>query len=188
MKSSTKRLVSIAIVALLFISALVVYGSFIKPVYEDIKAKRAELSSQRAIEKQLRTAAEQIQNLLAQYQDIGLVRETVSVILPNEQAMPQAVAQITGLAENNSLSIQSLTSQYLAIKPSGDSNLIRGLGTLRFDVRLIGDYKSLKAFVGQLENNIRLMDLVSLKVDPVGAPGKDIFLYTVTVDTYYQTN
>lgn len=186
MKSSTKRLVSIVAVALLFISALVVYGSFIKPVYEDIKTKRAELSSQRAIEKQLRTAAEQIQNLLAKYQDVGLVRETISAILPIEQAMPQAVSQITGLAENNSLSVQSLTSQHLAIKPSGDSDLIKGLGTIRFDVRLIGDYKSLKTFIGQLENNVRLIDLVSLKIDPVGASGKDIFLYTVTVDTYYQ--
>ena len=174
MRSSSKRLISIAIVVILFIGTLIVYGSFIKPAYEDIKAMRAELAAQLMIEEQLKSAAEQIQNLLVEYRDVGLVQETVSAILPVEPFVPQAIAQIIGLAENNALSIQSLTLKQLAIKPPIDLGLIKGLGTLRFEVRLIGNYLSLKTFIKQLENNIRLMDLVDLRIDPVGVPGQNI--------------
>ncbi|MEE8131878.1 MAG: type 4a pilus biogenesis protein PilO [Candidatus Paceibacterota bacterium] len=188
MKASTKRLISIAVSIFLFIVALIVYTSFIKPAYGDIGEKRSELAAQQEVKEQLELAVEQVQKLLAEYQDIGLLQETISSILPTEQIVPQAIAQVTGLAENNFLSIQSLTLRQLAIKPSIDSKLIKGLGTLRFDIRLAGNYESLKTFLKQLESNIRLMDLVDLKIESVGVPGQNIFLYTIMVDTYYQTN
>ena len=34
----------------------------------------------------------------------------------------------------------------------------------------------------------RVMDLVDLKIKPLGKPGEDTFSYSLTVDTYYQPN
>ncbi len=187
MRGSTKRVISVAIAMFLFIGALLVYASFIKPAYVNIKEMRAELAAQETIKNQLKLAVEQIQRLLAEYQDVGLLQETTSAILPTGQALPQAMAQLTGLAENNALIAQSFTSQPLVIRPSADSQLIQGLGVLRFNAYLVGSYESFKSFLRQLETNIRLMDLVDLKMSPIGSSENNIFSYIITVDTYYQS-
>lgn len=188
MKSSIKRTISIALAVFLFIGTLVVYNSFVKPAYEKTEEKRLKLMLQQATEEQLKSALEQVKKLYTEYQDADILQETISLILPKEYDLPNVVAQITGLAKNNNLVIESLSSRQLAIKPSIDPALIKGLGTLRFDIRLVGDYKSFKAFLEQLESNIRLINLFDLKMEQfAGAPGQNIFLYTITVDTYYQT-
>lgn len=187
-KVTTKRIFSISIAILLFIGALFVYASLIKPLYGDIKTQRAKLASREEVKKQLGTAVEKIQKIAAEYQDIGLLQETISSILPVDQAVPQAIAQIVGLAENNGLLVQSLTSRQMAIQPSSASKIILGLGTVRFDVRLIGSYEAFKGFLKQLETNIRLMDVADFKMDPVSKTEKNIFFYNVTMDAYYQTD
>lgn len=186
MKSSTKRIFSILAAVILLVGAAFIYASLIKPAYVEIQKKRAELAAQKSARNKLEAAVNQIKKLLVEYQDAKLIQETVSAILPVEQMLPQSLAQITGLAENSGLFIQSLGSQPLSIKPSVNPKLIKGVGTLRFNIRLAGSYESFKSFLNQMANNIQLMDLTDLKMEPVGGSNQNIFLYTITVDTYYQ--
>ena len=111
------------------------------------------------------------------------------MILPTEQDVPQAVNQINELARANNLKMEVLAVQQLAIKPSSQPTVSKGVGTLRFNLRLSGSYEGLKGFLQNVENNINLMDIISFKVSPVkeGRVGSNFYSFTATIDRYYQS-
>ncbi len=188
MRASTKRAFSILIAVGLFIASLIVYASFIQPAYSEIKNLRTEVVSRSKLIQEQEVSLRQVQKILSDYQNVAQLKETISLILPLEQNLPQAANQIIGLANVNKLTVDQLSVQQLAIKPSGYSSLVKGRGTLRLNFRLVGNYEGFKSFIQGLETNMNLMDLVSLKIDPVIKTGASTnnFTYTLSVDTYYQ--
>jgi len=188
MKASTKRIFSILISILMLIGSLFVYASLISPTYSQIKDLRAEVASRLDFIAKNETYIQQVQKVLSEYQDITKTTETTSLILPLEQDVASGVNQIAGLSTNNKLTIELLGVQQLSIKPSNQSNLIKGLGTLRFNFRLMGSYENFKSFLRALETNITLMDLMNLKIESAPKPKSGVtnFYYTMTVHTYYQ--
>ncbi len=186
MKASTKRFSSILLAILMFIGSLFIYSSLILPAYSDIKSLRTEVASRLELVNKNEISIQQVQKLLSEYQDIAKIQETTSLILPPEQNVPQAVNQINGLSKISNLAIELLSVQQLAVKPSTQAGLVRGLGTLRFNFRLAGSYEGFKAFLQALETNINLMDLVTLKIESSTKPAKGGFSFTMVVDTYYQ--
>ncbi len=195
MKASAKRITSILISMLLFIAVLVLYMYLIKPAFNDIGDKRAEIAGKLALIDEYNAALTRIQDLLRQYDNLTQIQEAASSVLPPEQNLPRSINQISGLASINRLSIGTLSVQQMSIKPSLRPSLVKGLGTLRLSTRLTGDYQSFKSFLENLETNVNLMDVVSLKIEPlalkVGSSVKTAvninnFNYTLVADTYYQ--
>jgi len=187
MKASNKRILSILTAILMIIASLFVYSSLIRPVYSEIKNLRSEVASRLDLINRNKASIEQVQKLLSEYQSISQAEEMTSLVLSSGQNISQAVNQIVGLADLNGLSIELLAVQQLAIKPSNQPNLVKGVGILRFNLRLAGSYEKFKSFIGNLETNINLMDLANLKIES-GAKTKtgDSFSYTMIVDSYYQ--
>jgi Tfp pilus assembly protein PilO len=188
MKSSTKRILSISISTLLFIGSLFVYGSLIKPAYSQIKDLRSEVASRLDFIEKNEAYIQKIQKKIKELQDLDKTTETISLILPLNQDVASRVSQIDGLAYNNRLTIELLSIQELSIKPSKQPNLVKGIGTLRFNFKASGNYENFKSFIQALETNITLMDLVGLKIEPNNKPktAGSNFDYTMVVDTYYQ--
>ena len=60
------------------------------------------------------------------------------------------------------------------------------MGTLKVNLKIFGTYEGLKTFLGELEKNIKVMDVKTLKIDQVGKAEQNLFSYTLAVDTYYQ--
>jgi Tfp pilus assembly protein PilO len=187
MKASSKRFLSIITAISMFVVSLFIYSSLIRPLYSEIKELRTEIVSRLELIDKNEASIQQVKKLLEEYQDIAEIQKTTSLILPLEQNVPQGVNQISSLSMFNNLMIESLSVQQLAIKPSSQPGLIRGLGILRFNFGLIGVYENFKAFFQALETNITLMDLVTLKVGPAPKATEGELLYTLTVDTYYQS-
>ncbi len=188
MKASTKRIFSILISISMLIGSLFIYTSLIRPIYSQIKDLRIEVASRLDFIAKHETYIQQVQKLLSEYQDIAKIIETTSLILPLEPDVAFGVNQIAGLSKFYNLTIELLGVQQLAITPSSQPNSIKGLGTLRFNFRLMGSYESFKSFLQALETNITLMDLMNLKTEPATqtkAAGNN-FYYTMVVDTYYQ--
>lgn len=188
MKASAKRFSSILVAILFFIASLFIYSSLIQPAYSDIKNLRTEVANRLDFISKNETFIQQVKNLLNEYQNVAKIQETTSLILPLNQNIPQGVNQINGLSKINNLTTELLSVQQLAIKPSKQPNLVKGLGSLRFTFRLTGPYENFKPFLQAMETNINLMDLVSLKIEPPEKAGRDIFSYTLIVDTYYQSD
>ena len=188
MRASSKRILSILISILLIIGSFIIYNSLIQPAYSEIANQRAEVATRLDLINKHEDSIKQVQNLLSQYQDTAQIQEVASLILPSEQNFPQAVNQITGLANLNKLSIELLAAQQLAIRPSAQPRLVKGIGVLRFNLQLTGAYENLKSFIQNLETNMNLMDLASVRIEPSmkGKLGENKFSYTIMVDTYYQ--
>lgn len=190
MKASSKRILSILTAVLMIIASLFVYSSLIRPVYSEIKNLRSEAASRLDLINKNKVSITQVQKLLNEYQNIAQVQEVISSILPLEQNVPQAINQIVGLAELNKLSIELVAVQKSAIKPSDQPNLVKGIGTLKLNIRLSGSYENFKKFLQNLETNVNLMDVVDLKIEPEIKIkfGVGTFLYTMTIDSYYQAD
>lgn len=188
MKASSKRTLSILLSIFLFIGSLMIYAYLLKPAYEKVKVQKSEIASRSETVKEYEGIINRVKSLLEQYENAAQMQETMSVILPTDQNVAESINQINGLAYFNNLSISRLAVRELAIAPSTDkAKLIKGIGTLRINIRLSGDYGAIKSFLQNLETNLNLMDVVSLRVEPVsGAKAGSSFDYVAEIDTYYQ--
>ncbi|MBI5147864.1 MAG: type 4a pilus biogenesis protein PilO [Parcubacteria group bacterium] len=190
MKASSKRIFSILGSGVLFITALVIYALFIRPEYDNVQRLRSEVASRSQAVEQQKDVIKQIQRLLQEYQSVARLQETLSLALPQESDVAEALNQLNGAAQIGGLAIQSAAVQSLAIRPSSAPiKSAKGIGTLRFNTKISGDYEQIKRFLQMLETNVRLMDVKSLKiesgVDPTQKSAQK-YLYNITVDVYYQ--
>lgn len=183
MKGSTKRAFSILIATLFFIAALGVYAYLIKPAYQDINEKRGELYTKTSQLSDYKNTVTQMQKLLAAYDNLAQAQDSVSLMLPVSPSIPQAIYQISSLASGNGLSFQSASVKELAIAPT--VGLVKGKGTLRFNVKLNGTYESLRSFLGNLETNVRVFNVNSIKIEKFGTLA-NTFNFNLEIDSYYQ--
>ena len=124
--------------------------------------------------------------------------------MPSGQDVAGALAQIQGIAANNGIAIgniavtppaiQTLTAASKAASP-GDS-FTKPLDNFTFKLSASGNYESFKNFlseIGDQYQDIRRENRFSPAGDwrrAVGGkvrPGSDLFNYTITVATYYQS-
>jgi len=170
------------------IASFVVYATFINPEYKDVFRLRGELASALNILEETRNSNTQVQNLIAQYQKDEKDINALALILPRDESISSLIAQINTVSQSSGVVVRSIGLTYLSIKPPAVRlSFAKGTGILRLDLRFLGSYSSMKRFLEFLENNIRLMDVRSLRMDPLGdKPGEDLFNYSLIVDTYYQ--
>ena len=176
-------------IAALLVATLAVYASLIRPEYEIVAQLRGVLSAKtKLLEEQGRVIA-QVQDLIAQYQGAAQLQETISLALPTDEATASIFQQVNAIARANGQSTQAFGLTALAIKPaSSDAPGSKGLGTLRLNFRLLGNYGGFKGFLKALETNVRVMDLAGLKMEQAGRPNQDLYFYNLVVDTYYQSH
>jgi Tfp pilus assembly protein PilO len=191
MKSSTKRIFSILISAALLIAVIVVFIKLIKPAYNEVQNLLGEIGARTALLDEQSKAVSQVQNLINQLQEQNITQfqEQISLVLPLNEGIPQALSQYQTIAQTNGLSIQSVGLNYLAIRPSASNvGIAKRIGTIRFKLKLLGSYEALKALIQGIETNVRLTDLMELKITRAGQPKQNLYLNEVVVDTYYQSN
>jgi len=183
LKGSTKRAFSILIASVFFIAAVAVYAYLIKPTYQSINVKRGELYTKTTQLSDYKNTIGQMQKLLAAYENLSQAQQSASLMLPNDSSIPQATYQISGLALISGLNLQSISLKELAATPS--TSLLKGMGTLRFNVKLSGTYESMKSFLQNLGANIRIFNINSIKVEKSGNIS-NVFTFNFELDTYYQ--
>lgn len=186
MKPSTKRILTILTSFFFIIGALIVFLQFIKPVYGKIQELRGEIRAKTILFSEQRSAVEQIDKLLRELEDIGRLQETLSFALPLKEEIPQVINQYQAIARASGVVIEALGLKPLGIVFLKPEPLIKGIGALRFNLKISGSYQSLKNFFQALETNIRISDLVSLKMETGLTPERDFYILNVEVDTYYQ--
>lgn len=190
MKASTKRIISILISVSLMIAIVVIFVKFIKPAYAELQNLRGEIQTRAVLLEDQTKAVSQVQNLISQLQEqnISQFQEQISLVLPLNESVPQALSQYQTIAQANGLNVQSAGLNYLAIKPSAANiNLAKGIGTIRFKLKLLGSYEAIRTFIQAIETNVRLTDLVSFKISRAGQTKQNLYLNEVVVDAYYQT-
>jgi hypothetical protein len=68
------------------------------------------------------------------------------------------------------------------------ASLVKPVGVLSAQIRVAGPYASFKTFLASIETNIRVTDISSLVVTPIGQPNQDFYNFDLTLSTYYQSS
>ena len=186
MKPSTQRAVSVILAAALVVGGFLIFAVLVNPAYQDIQQLRGELAAKSQLFQTQSEQFTQVQNLIAQFQGVTRLQESLSLALPQKEEVAEVVNQINFLAQASGVFINSAGLNIQPLKKEIRPVLVKGLGTARLSLKLVGSYAAFKSFLQNLETNIRLMDLADLKITLAGKPNEDSHFYALTVDTYYQ--
>ncbi|HUZ93046.1 MAG TPA: hypothetical protein VNG29_03575 [Candidatus Paceibacterota bacterium] len=213
MKQSTKRFASLLIGLLFLFAALIVYFELIAPAYQNAQSAKAQYLSQQSFLTSEEATIKKVQDLIANYQSQSQVQDAVSSALPLSPDIPGAITQITGVARQSALAVQTISVQAQGIQnvqsvaaapaPGSTVNtaaanfagsLEKPIGTILLSVKMSGQYENIKQFISLLATNIRLFDPESVDIEPIAAAQgvgsstviQQNYNFTVNVATYYQ--
>lgn len=186
MKASTKRILSLFGTAALFVASLLLYASFIQPGYNEVSRMRGELAAKSQLFAEQNAIITKVRDLLSQYQGIPKIQDTIALALPNDPSAAGIVAELQAIAGANNVPLQELALQVLpAESSSGKNSGVKGLSRVRATGKVVGAYEGVKGFASGVETNIRLMDVVELRLEPVAKlPGT--LTANFIIDAYYQ--
>ncbi len=201
MKASTKRSLSFLISLALIMLASLVYGMFIRGAYTDIQTQRGTIA---VLENKLaenQGVIQRIQALLSRYQDSTLLQEKVNLALPQTPFTSQILSDAQVLADVNGIKLldAKIETQPLRSRSVTTPKFVKDIGISSFQLTVQGSYEKFKAFLAQLENNVRIMDVQTIAITPViqvSQDGKvattvfnpDEITYALKVFAYYQND
>lgn len=189
MKGSGTQLFSLLISIAVFIAAVFVYSTFVVPEYEQVNLLRAEVAAKQQTLDEQRTIVEKVSALLTRYQSIPKLGEVISVALPADEDVASAFQQIYAIAAASGISIQQFSANTgLSLGTNDPDNVaVRAVGTAQLNLYLVGSYENFKAFLETLERNMRIMDVVNLRIQSAGRSAPNSLLFNLTINTYYQS-
>ena len=167
--------------AMMFV-AIIVYVNFTVPAYTELDGRRAELNSLDELYSRKEKAIADVQNVLKDYdsdQKLKGLQDVISSSLPNNPEQSEILNQIRAIAGVNQLALTDLSLNV--------SQLIKPVAAISAQFKVIGYYADIKGFISSLENNLRIMDVRSVTIDPLGKPDQDYYRADLTVITYYQS-
>lgn len=195
MKQSSKRLMSLVVAVVFLFGAFFIYFNAIQPAYEEVQASRGEVYAKEDFIETQRAVVDQVKAALEQYEGKEALQNAVSMAIPPGTNQSEIAHQISALATQNQLTIQTLTAatptvqNVKEVEGARDENTnfkVKPLGVLSFQMKLSGTYANFKSFISNLENNIRIVDVKSASIEDSGKVTQDFYLFNITVATYYQ--
>lgn len=186
MKHSFKGVINILLAAALLIGAMFIYSNFIKPAYDEIKEKQGEFNVKEAEYEKSKLIFEESRQILSSFQDSQGLKDTLFLILPPEQKIPEALYQISGMASLSGLTLGLVSTEESAITPT-ISPLLKNVGTLKINVKMSGAYEAFKSFAEKLENNIRLFGVNSIRITK-SENVSNVFDFMLEIGAFYQTD
>lgn len=209
MKQNSKRLTSYIISALFLAIALVVYFELIIPSYAALQDDKGQAASENNLLANEQSIVAEVSSTLATYQGEASTTQSVNMSLPVGPNIADSLAQLYGIAANTGFSLEGTSITVQTVQATAAANtattaigsaaasggsIVRPSGSVSFELQGNGSYESLKSFLMGLESNIRLFNVTAISIQPSGSGSSkapvsstDLFNYTITVVTYYQS-
>jgi Tfp pilus assembly protein PilO len=195
MKHATQRLISFAIAVIVIVASLFIFFNLVEPAYGDAQTMKAEKFSKENFYANQQAIAKQVQATVSAYQGAGSPQALASLALPATKDEADLVNQVNVLAARYQIAVQNLTIATPGAKSvqgkqatakAATSTLVKPVGVLTLQIRAAGSYSAFKSFLQSLESNIRIMDIGSVNVSPVGKPNQDYYTFDISASSYYQ--
>lgn len=191
MSASAKRFYSLLASLALLVGAVIIYSSYIVPLFSEVKNLRGEVAGEQGQAQQLSAISQNMSRLSVEYQNSAAMQSTISAILPTKEEIPTIINQLQGLAASNSVSISSISLQYLPVNFSSPGSIVQAVGNMAVSMQGSGSYKGINSFVDSLGNNIRLFDISSLSLSSATAAGTQksatqALSFDMVINTYYE--
>ena len=189
MKTSTKRLLILLSSAALILGAVIVYIVLLDPAYMRIQELRGELRSSNDLYNAQSEAIDYANNLYGKNQtSIAQIQSDLALALPDKEEVADVIYQIQSISALNNIAVDSINLDDLPVEQKSISSLVKNYGVLRISAKLVGAYEPFKELLKFLENNIRIMDVRTLRIYQANDLAQGVFNYELVVDTYYQVN
>lgn len=175
-------------------AAIVIYSNLTVPAYTALDERRAELNSLDQLYARKEKAINDVQSVLKDYdsdQKLKGLQDVISSSLPNDLQQSEILNQIRAIAGVNQLSLTDMSLNVSSVQNvaarATTTQLIKPVAAISVQFKVIGFYSDIKNFISSLENNLRIMDIRSITIDPLGKPDQDYYRADLTVITYYQS-
>jgi Tfp pilus assembly protein PilO len=183
------------IVSLLGIGgAVALFLLYTKPTYDSVEGLRDENESYDLALEKAAELQRLKQSLLSRYnafnpQDI----ERLHKLLPDHVDNVRLILDLDSLASKHGLALQNVVVSQPGTTNEGRGNVIgpsqRTYESLTFEFGTVGTYERFKIFLLDLEQSLRIVDVVSLSIDPSGASvsanGDPNYSFGVSLRTYW---
>lgn len=193
MRQSTKRLASLGGVLVLLLAALITYLNFTSPSYQAAQDIKSQMLSRSNLVETQKAAIAQVEKLINQSAAEDQLKQVVALALPPSKDESDVIHQLNTLGTVNHLSIQSMVAVSQTREPpasvaraTSTIDLVKPQSTVGVQVRLAGSYEDFKTFLKNIETNVRIFDVKTISIDPLGKPNQDTYSFDLTVATYYQ--
>ncbi len=183
MRVSTKRILSIGLSLLFILGALTVYVNFIRDAMGEVETMRALVASKSNLLANQRQAVGQVKSLIAQFQNVGRLQETVSLAMPNGEQAIRALRQIEAVARTSGVVLATVDFKTATLPKVKEGAFVSRLGVIEMRIRADGAYAGLKQFVRLLETGVRVSNMKEFNYT-ASARGSDSL--NLVVETYYQ--
>lgn len=196
----TKSLI-ISLLPFLFILVAIGIGFFyLKPLYKEIDSLRSQVADKREIVSLKQRSIEKVKELKANYNLIEeKKKKKVFYILPTAPEIPNLLVQLEALASENGMMFEDVTFTESELKNTTkrrskekESEKKGGLKELTVDIKLNGRYEAFRNYLKALEQNIRIIDIVSIDFSSSKENGKEssetfgVFSYSIKMKAYQQ--
>jgi Tfp pilus assembly protein PilO len=201
------KFVEILVLPIAMIGIIAALLWFVQPTYSEIKNLMLEIEAKEdTLEKKQKLVVD-IEKLVSQYEDIEGRVNKVFYALPNEAEIPNVLVQLEALASENGMIFES--SNFSKVQQSAQNkatsgnnaasssettnqqNIIEQIRSVSIDINLTGSYENFKNYLKSLENNIRIMDIMSISFSSSSSFSEeeetsDNFSYSIQLKVYYQ--
>lgn len=186
MNASARRVMSSILALFFLVLAGVVFFNLVTPLYADIQQVRAEQASRQVLLDNQKSVVEQVKQLIASSAEADALHALVSEALPPDPRVGRALLQFQGLASLHQLAVRSLAVSADRAPVSGvRGSLITPSQSVTIRADMTGTYEDFRAFLSNLETNVRIFDLKAMSIQPI-AKQTNLFGFSLTVAAYYQ--
>lgn len=198
----TDNLPKLAITLLLGIGAVVGFAFYLKPEWAAFRSVRQETDILRQTSEELDALAQNYQKLLATINSVSAADiERVRQALPQNQEGARLLTTLETLANKHGLALKQVDisvtfaqGQSPAVAPGrsvprpntanpAPNPTASGARELPITLAVNGSYEAFKAFLRDLESNLRIIDVQSIVFTAANQDALDI---TLKIQTYYQ--
>ncbi len=173
---------------IVFIAIIIFFvWQYFLPTFDTVSALRAEAKTWQAKLDDTQNLSRKLAELKKKYVSLASEVDRVNQAITEQQDLPGLLVQLENLASQNGLILNNIAF--------GDSNdqknkkpasLAAGVKTLSIDLSLNGSQNSLKAFLGSIESNLRIMDVSAISFNEPDASvtsGQD---FSLSLSAYYR--
>jgi len=178
-----KALISLFLIA----GAAVMFFTESKNYFSEIKVLRKQVSSYNETINTAKKVSISIDKTLGEYNAISQENvDRINKMVPSGAESMKLIIQIDDMMRKNGLSLTSIDSKDAIDKksaPGASKNSNLSAEQILLSMKAQGSYESFHSFVKKLEKSLRLMDVNSVKISPVG---QDDYLFSIEAVSYWR--
>ena len=191
-----KAIIPIFIIAI----AIAVFFAFTNPIYQDISALRAEVSAYDQALTNSKALESERDKLTQKYNSIGSENlDRLAKLLPESVDNIRLILEIEKLAVPYGMSLKDVKydavktdAQGAVVSPGQGSpqNTRKDYGVWNLEFSTEGKYQNFMSFLEDIENNLRVVDVISVgfSSNQGFGTGSDVYKYTFKIKTYWLKN